>query len=148
MGLVKTLLLCCTGIMLCMEVAVAGHQAVLVTSSTSPIQDIDSLELRKLFLGFNVTRDGKFVKGLRNTEDDDLNSIFLQSVVAMSEKSYERRHLSLTLRKGIPRPLEYDKSENLLKALSKNPYSVSYMWKESAEDNPDLKILRVLWEQN
>jgi len=148
MGLVKTLLLCCTGIMLCMEVAVAEHQAVLVTSSTSPIQDIDSLELRKLFLGFNVTRDGKFVKGLRNTEDDNLNSIFLQSVVAMSEKSYERRHLSLTLRKGIPRPLEYDKSENLLKALSKNPYSVSYMWKESAEDNPDLKILRVLWEQN
>ena len=148
MGLVKTLLLCCIGIMLCMEVAVAGHQAVLVTSSTSPIQDIDSLELRKLFLGFNVTRDGKFVKGLRNTEDDDLNSIFLQSVVAMSEKSYERRHLSLTLRKGIPRPLEYDKSEDLLKALSNNPYSVSYMWRESAESRPDLKILRVLWEQN
>ncbi len=148
MGLVKILLLCCIGIMLCMEVAVAEHQAVLVTSSTSPIQDIDSLELRKLFLGFNVTRDGKFVKGLRNTEDDNLNNIFLQSVVAMSEKSYERRHLSLTLRKGIPRPLEYDKSEDLLKALSKNPYSVSYMWKESAERNPDLKILRVLWEQN
>ena len=148
MGLVKTLLLCCTGIMLCMEVAVAGHQAVLVTSSTSPIQDIDSLELRKLFLGFNVTRDGKFVKGLRNTEDDNLNSIFLQSVVAMSEKSYERRHLSLTLRKGIPRPLEYDKPEDLLIALSNNPYAVSYMWSESAESNPDLKILRVLWEQN
>lgn len=148
MGLVKTLLPCCTGIMLCMGVAVAEHQAVLVTSSTSPIQDIDSLELRKLFLGFNVTRNGKFVKGLRNTEDDDLNSIFLQSVVAMSEKSYERRQTSLTLRKGIPRPLEYDKSEALLIALSKNPYSVSYMWKESAENNPDLKILRVLWEQN
>jgi hypothetical protein len=131
-----------------MGVAVAEHQAVLVTSSTSPIQEIDSLELRKLFLGFNVTRNGKFVKGLRNTEDDDLNSIFLQSVVAMSEKSYERRNTSLTLRKGIPRPIEYDKSEDLLIALSKNPYSVSYMWKESAVNNPDLKILRVLWEQN
>lgn len=148
MGLVKTLLLCCIGIMLCMEVAVAEHQAVLVTSSASPIQDIDSLELRKLFLGFTVTRDGKFVKGLRNTEDNDLNNIFLQSIVAMSEKSYERRQVSLTLRKGIPRPLEYDKSEDLLKALSNNPYSVSYMWKESAERSPDLKILRVLWEQN
>jgi len=148
MGLVKTLLLCCTGIMLCMEVAVAGHQAVLVTSSTSPIQDIDSLELRKLFLGFNVTRDGKFVKGLRNTEDDDLNSIFLQSVVAMSEKSYMRRLLSLPLRQGIPRPSEYDEPEHLLNALSRNPYSVTYMWKHAADRSTDVKTLNVLWQQD
>jgi len=148
MGLVKTLLLCCTGIMLCMEVAVAEHQAVLVTSSTSPIQDIDSLELRKLFLGFNVTRDGKFVKGLRNTEDDDLNSIFLQSVVAMSEKSYMRRLLSLPLRQGIPRPSEYDEPEHLLNALSRNPYSVTYMWKHAADRSTDVKTLKVLWQQD
>lgn len=147
MGLVKTLLFCFIGIILCMEVAEAEHQVVLVAGSTSPLHDISSIELRKIYLGFNVMRDGQVVKGLRNTEDKDLNRIFLQTVVAMSEKSYLRRQLSLTLRKGIPHIVEYDKFEDLLKALSNNPYSISYMWEHVAEREPDVKILRVLWEK-
>jgi len=130
-----------------MEAAQAEHQVVLVAASTSPLHDLDSIELRKIYLGFNVMRDGHVVKGLRNTGDEDLNRIFLQTVVAMSKKSYMRRQLSLTLRKGIPRPLEYDKFEDLLEALSSNPYSISYMWENAAEREPKLKILRVLWEE-
>jgi len=65
----------------------------------------------------------------------------------MSEKSYMRRQLSQTLRKGIPRSLEYDNLEDLIKALSSNPYSVSYMREDAAEREPDVKILRVLWEK-
>ncbi len=88
------------------------------------------------------------VKGLRYTEDETLNSIFLQTVVAMSEKSYMRRLLSLTIRQGIPRPVEFDEFENLLKALSTNLHSVTYMWKDDAVRSPNVKILRVLWQQN
>jgi len=146
--LVKTLLLCCIGFILCIKAAGAEHQVVLVAGSTSPLHDISSIELRKIFLGFNVMRDGHVVKGLRNTGDEDLNRIFLQTVVAMSEKSYMRRQLSQTLRKGIPRSLEYDNLEDLIKALSSNPYSVSYMREDAAEREPDVKILRVLWQKS
>ncbi|NOQ87629.1 MAG: hypothetical protein GQ550_01790 [Gammaproteobacteria bacterium] len=136
------------GMMLCLEVAAADREVVLVTASTSPLHNLDSLELRKIYLGFTVKRDGKIIKGLRNTEDENLNSIFLQTVVAMSEKSYKNRLLFLTLRQGIPRPTEYGKIEDLLSALSTKPYSVSYMWKKDAVRSSQVKILRVLWQQN
>jgi len=147
MGLVKTLLLSCIGLMLCIKMAGAEHQMVLVAGSTSPLQDIDSIELRKIYLGFTVLRDGHIVKGLRNTGDEDINRVFLQTVVAMSQKAYTRRQLFLTLRKGIPNLAEYEKDEDLLKALSSNPYSISYMWAQDAELQPGIKILRVLWEK-
>ena len=148
MGLVKTLLLFCIGLILCIKVAVAEHQVVLVAAATSPLHDIDSLELRKIFLGFTVKRDGQTITGLRNISDEDLNDIFLQTVVAMSEKTYKRRQLSLTLRKGLPRVAEYDNVEDLIKALSSNPYSISYTHEDVAEREPGIKILRVLWEKS
>lgn len=148
MDLVKALLLCCIGFILCIKVAGAEHQVVLVAASTSPLHNIDSLELRKIYLGFTVKRDGQAIKGLRNISDEDVNNIFLQTVVAMSEKSYQRQQLSLTLRKGIPRVAEYDKVEDLIKALSSNPYSISYTHEDVAEREPGIKIIRVLWEKS
>ena len=148
MSQARALLICCMGIMLCLEVIGAERQVVLVAASTSPLHNLDSLELRKIYLGFKVRRDGNIVKGLRNTGDKDLNRIFLQAVVAMSEKSYRRRLLSLTLRQGIPRPSEYDESQDLLDALSRDPYSVTYMWKDAAARSADVKTLRVLWQQD
>ena len=148
MSLARTLLICCLGFMLCTQAVVAERQVVLVTSATSPLHDVDSLELRKIYLGFPVKRDGHTVSGLRNSGDEDLNRIFLQAVVAMSEKSYLRRLLSLPLRQGIPRPSEYDSLEHLLDALSSDPYSVTYMWKEAAARSADVKTLRVLWQQD
>jgi len=134
--------------MLYIEDVAADRQVVLVTASMSPLKNLDSLELRKIFLGFSVWRDGNIVKGLRNIEDENLNSIFLQNIVAMSEKSYEYRLLSLTIRQGTPRPAEYDKLKDLLNALSSNSYSVSFMWKNDAVLLSKIKILRVLWHQN
>jgi len=143
----RALLLCWIGVIFSANAVEAGRQVVLVAAAASPLQDIDSLELRKLYLGFPVSRNGHTVKGLRNSGDKTLNHIFLQTVVAMSEKSYARRLLSLTLREGIPRPPEYDEPGRLLDALSSDPYSVTYMWKDATSDLPDVKILRVLWQE-
>ena len=148
MNSVRAMLLCCMGILLSMELAAGERQVVLVAASTSPLHNLNSLELRKIYLGFTVKRDGNIVEGLRYTEDENLNSIFLQTVVAMSEKSYKNRLLSLTLRQGTPPPAKYDKSEDLMTALSTKPYSVSYMWKDDADKSSKIKILRVLWHQN
>ena len=148
MNSVRAMLLCCMGILLSIEVTAGERQVVLVAALTSPLHNLNSLELRKIYLGFTVKRDGNIVEGLRYTEDKNLNSIFLQTVVAMSEKSYKNRLLSLTLRQGTLPPAKYDKSEDLLTALSTKPYSVSYMWKEDAVKSSKIKILRELWHQN
>lgn len=145
---VLVMLLCCIGFMISLDVLGAEQQVVLVVSSTSSLKNFDSLELRKIYLGFNVRKDGKTIKGLRNIEDETINSIFLQTVVAMSEKSYNYRLLSLTMRQGIPRSVKYSDFEDLQDALFINPYSVSYMWKKDAVRSSKVKILRVLWHQN
>jgi len=146
-SLTRSILFCCTGFCLCINVAMARHQVVLVASSTSPLYELTSIQLRKIYLGFSVQHDGKTIRGLRNTTDDNLNKIFLQTVVAMSEKAYTRRQLAQTVRQGIPRVAEYDESDKLLAALSKNQYSITYMWMEDAKRMPDVKVLRVLWDQ-
>lgn len=145
---VRAIILLCLGALLCMEVAADDRSVVLVAASTSPLQNLDSLELRKIYLGFTVKRDDRIIKGLRNIVDENINVIFLQNVVAMSEKSYNKRLLFLTLRHGTPHPAEYDNIDDLLAALSTNPYSVSYMWKDDAVRLSQVKILKMLWHQN
>ena len=139
-------LLCSMGILICMNVAVADHQVVLVAAASSPLRNIDSHALRKIYLGHTVKQNGISVKALRNTGDEALNQIFYQNVVSMSEKSYLHRTLSHTPRQGVLHPDEYNSSDELINALTSNPNSISYMWKESAEESPNIKILRVLWE--
>lgn len=148
MNSVRAMLLCCMGVLLSMEVAAGERQVVLVAASTSPVHNLSSLELRKIYLGFTVKRDGKMVEGLLYTGDENLNRIFLQTVVAMSGKSYKNRLLSLTLRQGTPPPAKYDKYEDLVYALLTEPYSVSYMWEDDADRSSEIKILRELWHQN
>lgn len=147
MNLSRLFVLCVMGFALWLNTAAAQQQVVLVASSASTLDDLDSIQLRKIYLGFEITHDGKAIKALRNNTDSQLNNIFLQTVVAMSEKAYTRRQLSLTLRQGIPRVAEFDNFDKLVGALKRNPYSVSYMWKMDAERRQDVKILRVLWEQ-
>ncbi len=141
-------LLCSMGILFCMNAVLADHQVVLVAAASSPLHNIDSLALRKIYLGYTVKHDGIKVDGLRNTGDEALNQIFYQNVVSMSEKSYFHRTLSHTPRRGFLRPDEYNSLDELINALTSNPYSISYMWKESAEESPNIKILRVLWERS
>jgi len=148
MSLFGRLVFCCYLVLLCPVLAMAEQRVVLVVSSESQLENIDSLELRKIYLGFPVRRDGNAVKGLINNSDEALEHVFYQNVVAMSEKSYTHRILSLTLRQGLPRPAKFSETKSLQEALISAPYSVSYMWESDAASSPDLKILRVLWKRN
>ena len=147
MSLLRSLLLCCIGLTLCLDTAAGPQQVVLVASAASTLDDLDSLQLRKIYLGFDIKHNGTSIKALRNNTDNLLDDIFLQTVVAMSERAYSRRQLSLTLRQGVPRVAEFSDSEDLFRVLTRNPHSVTYMWRKDAERRQDIKILRVLWEQ-
>jgi len=125
----------------------ADHEVVLVAAATSPLENLGSLDLRKIYLGYPVLYESKIIKGLRNTTDKNVERIFLQTVVAMSEKSYMRRQLMQTMQKGTPRLREYNNLADLQAALVSEPYSVTYMWRDDAVRMPDVKILKVLWQK-
>jgi len=125
----------------------AEDAVVLVTVSDGPITDISSLDIRKAYLGISVTIAGSTVRPLRQQDDDRLNLIFLQSVVAMSQKSYERRLLSMMLKYGTPRPSEVDNLEDLIERLVRNPNAIGYMWRSDAESDSRIKTIKVLWQE-
>ncbi len=103
--------------------------------------------MRKIYFGISVSVDGHTIRALRRRDDERLNQIFLQSVIAMSQRSYERRLLSLALRFGTPRPVEIKSRDELLRLLAENPSTIAYMWKSNAEADPRVKIIRVLWQE-
>jgi hypothetical protein len=126
----------------------ADHSLVLITSADSPVEEISPLDLRKLFLGFSVATDsGQEVRALSNTSDETVQQLFLQDVMGMSARSYNRRLLTLTLQSGRPRPEIYDNTDELLDHINNDVLSITFVWEEDIKDRDDVKVLRVLWHQ-
>lgn len=140
-------LLSLTALAFVAQTSLADVAVVLVTYKDSPIQGISSLDIRKAYLGMSVTVDGNTIRVLRRRDDERLNQIFLQSVIAMSERSYERRLLSLMLKFGAPRPPEVDDIDELLELVVSIPSSIAYMWKSEAETDSRVRIIGVLWQE-
>lgn len=124
----------------------ADQEVVLVVSGNSPITELSMLDLRKAYLGVAVTIDDRSIRSYRLNNDQLLNQIFMQSVMATSERSYERRLLSLTLKYGRPRPTEIDDPASLIRQLKMNPMGIGYMWRKDAETDPEIRIVKVLWK--
>jgi hypothetical protein len=85
------------------------------------------------------------LKPLYNASDRTLREVFLQDVMGMSARSYDRRMLSLALRSGQRRPQSYESVEELLRALDADPLTVSFAWAEDISSHSELKAIRVLW---
>ena len=133
-------------LMLC-GAALAQERVVLVASETSRIESMSSFEVRKLYMGISVMKNGRFVRALRNVSDARLNSVFLQSVVGLSEERYERRLLSNLLKYGTARPQESADLDTLVQTLGTDPFAVTYVWVRDGETLDGVKILRVLWQE-
>jgi len=135
-------------LMMLMAASRADDAIVLVTYGNSPIEEISSLDIRKAYLGISVQIGETTVRPVRRNEDDRLNMIFMQSVIAMSQKSYERRLLSMMLKYGTPRPIETDSLDEVLERLMKSPGAIAYMWKSDADAETRVRTIRVLWQEH
>ena len=125
--------------------AQAGAQLMLIVSADSPIVQLDSLQIRKLFLGMTVTEHGTRLRPVLNQTDARVKEIFLQNIVSMSDSTYDRSILRLTLIQGQRQPTIYQDIALLLKAVASDPSAVSYAWSEDVAHDPRIKALRVLW---
>jgi hypothetical protein len=132
-------------LLLCSASTARADSVVLIVSARSPIHELESGELRKLFMGFSVVSDGVPLRAARNRSDSRLDKIFLQNVVSLSELVYERQLLTRRVREASALPTDFEGSDALLDAVAHDPRTVSYAWATTAAKRSDLRVLRVLW---
>jgi hypothetical protein len=124
----------------------AERSVVLVMYADCPIESLTMLEIRKAYFGLRASFDKLTVRAYRLNNDDELSRIFYQTVVAMSQKSYERRLRSMLLKYGTPRPQEFAHVELLVAALRRSDCGIAYMWGEDAAAAEGIKSIRLLWQ--
>lgn len=125
--------------------ALASDQLVLIVSARSTVAQLDSLEVRKLFLGLTVTYNGDRLRPVLDETDARIKEIFLQNIVSMSDTTYDRSVLRLALIQGQLKPIAYKDLALLLTAVESDPAAVSYAWAKDVAHDSRIKILRVLW---
>jgi len=123
----------------------ADERLVLVVSANSKIEQLDSLEVRKLFLGLTVTHNGYRLRPLLNEADPHVKEVFLQNVVSMSDITYDRHLLGLALKQGRTQPVVFHDIQSLIASLASDPNAVSVAWLKDVEHDPRVKVLRILW---
>ncbi|MDH4109653.1 MAG: hypothetical protein OEW35_15200 [Gammaproteobacteria bacterium] len=124
----------------------AERTVVLVMDRSCPVTEISAQDIRKAYLGVAVTIQGHPIRPHRIIGDDLLSAIFFQSIVSMSEKTYERRLLLLLLKYGTPRPQEFRNIGDLVAALGRHQCGIAFMWRNDADEFVHLKSMNLLWQ--
>jgi hypothetical protein len=127
--------------------AVAADRVVLIANVNNPVSVLNTLEVQKLFLGLTLPAGRSTQHPLRNESDELLRQIFYQNIISMSESTYERRLLALTLQQGRTAPPIYKSSRELLSAVAADPAAISFAWAADVANDPRIKVLRVLGQE-
>ena len=128
-----------------MGTALGDETLVLIVSADSKLTALDSLEVRKLFLGMTVAHDGNRLRPLLNETEPRLKEVFLQNIVSMTDVTYDRRVLRLALQEGRSIPAAYTDTGSLLDAVAADRSAVSFAWARDVQHDKRIRVLRVLW---
>lgn len=148
-GRLTVVLLCAIALLSITATAHAvERQMVLVTDAATPLPALSSLELRKLFLGMSLEKQGRQLVAVNNDADALLHEVFLQKVMFMSAHDYERQLLSTMFRTGASRPPAVSDTRQLQDLLRAQPNTVTYvtyMWASDAQALSGVSVVQVLW---
>ena len=117
---------------------------VLVSGTDSNVDRLSSDEVLFLFMDAPVVKNGLRLQPVLNETDRLLREVFLQKVMFMSWRHYQRRLVSQAFSHGWPRPDTVSSLDELVYKLQHEPGTVTYMWKKTAEAQK-IKIVQVLW---
>ena len=130
----------------------AGTEAeptlVLVANPRVTFKTLSIGEVRRLFLGIPVTKDGERLIPLRNYSSPLLKQVFLQKIIFMSERNYERQLMHRTFRFGNSRSKFLNDTDSVVQALEKTVNGVSYMWSSDAAKIGHFQIIGVAWSKS
>ena len=125
--------------------AFAGEELVLIVSTRSDVDQLDSPLVRRLFLGLTVTQHGNRLRPALNEADPEIKELFLQNIVSMSDSTYDRYVLRLSLLQGRTQPTVYRNNAELINAVAADPTVVGYVWARDVAHDPRIRILRIVW---
>ncbi len=140
---------CCVGCLYVGNTAGMAAEArylVLVSGALSNVPQLTPNEVRKLFLGVVLVKDGQRIEPLLNATEPLLNEVFLQKIIFMSGDNYQRQLNARIAATGDPRPQEYSDRWQLISALRTRPGSVSFMWNKDVRVQTGLKVIQELWQ--
>jgi hypothetical protein len=123
----------------------SAAEVVLIVSARSNIEQLDSPLVRKLFLGLTVAQQGTRLRPVLNEADAEIKELFLQNIVSMSDSTYDRYVLRLSLLQGRTQPMVYKSESELIGAVAADPAAVGYAWEKDVAHDPRVRILRVVW---
>jgi hypothetical protein len=118
---------------------------LLITRAEYKPLPLDRNELRRLFLGMPVYRNGEKLIPLINKSEELCYQVFLQSVVGLSQKRYERSLISGLYRQGVVAPVVYEDKKNLLKDLSKKDRTISVMFDQGEGKEKAFNVVQEIW---
>jgi hypothetical protein len=125
--------------------AFGGEELVLIVGARSAVDQLDSLLIRRLFLGLTVTQHGSRLRPVLNEADPEIKELFLQNIVSMSDSTYDRYVLRMALLQGRTQPTVYRSNAEIINAVAADPTVVGYVWARDIAHDPRVKILRVVW---
>ena len=125
--------------------AESTRSVVIVAGSSSPLVGFSRKEVRRLYLGIPVYKDGLRIRPLLNYTDTEIEKIFLQKIIYMSRRNYERSILSNVYRRGEQRPEKYTDISLLIDELKRSPDTLSYIWQDQLDEHEDIKTIGILW---
>lgn len=125
--------------------ALAGEQLALIVSTGSSVDQLDSPLVRRLFLGLTVTQHGSRLRPALNEADPQIKELFLQNIVAMSDSTYDRYVLRLSLLQGRTQPMVYKTTVELINAVASDPTMIGFAWAKDVAHDPRVRILRIVW---
>ena len=139
--LTTILLTCC----LASATLAANEKLVLVTGKNSNIEKISNKQLKRAYIGLTLKQNNNLIKPIRNHSDNFAHEVFLQNVIVMSSRIYERQLTTRALRKGSKRPVSKSTQKKLVSHLNNTENSISYMWEREALKSKSVKIIQSLW---
>jgi hypothetical protein len=123
----------------------AAEEVVLIVGARSNIEQLDSPLVRRLFLGLTVTLNGSRLHPLLNEADAKIKDLFLQNIVSMSDSTYDRYLLRLSLQQGRTQPMVYRSESALIDAVAVDPTAVGYAWLKDVAHDARIRVIRVVW---
>lgn len=124
------------------------RELVLVTGKTSAEFSLNRKEVRLLFMGLPILKNEQRIIPLINASNSLTYEVFLQKIIHMSAKIYERRLTAKVFRLGSRKPIKYYNQKKIITELKTNKNTVSFMWKASLRNNTSVKIIGNLWSGN
>lgn len=114
---------------------------VMVTSAHSRIGSLSHPMLRKIYLGSSPGVTSQVIHPLINQSNRMLHEVFLQKVLFMSIKTYERHLRHKKLSSDTVLPVAYRSEARLIEYLNAHPDSITCLTEQVAAQLPSVRVV-------